>query len=98
MGLNVSGWLLLLHLSVTETTVKEAASFGSQGKEVQKCTDSETPVLKVCCFVVGADTHQQEHDLSKERRVFILPVLLVWGFYGNQMYIREISESFPQNS
>lgn len=84
---------------VTETTVKEAAPFSSQAKKkVQKCTHSETSVLKVCSFVVGAETHQQELVLSEERRVFILPVLLDWGFYGNQMYVKEISESFPQNS
>lgn len=85
---------------VTETTVKEAAPFSSQAKKkkVQKCTHSETSVLKVCSFVVGAETRQQELVLSEERRVFILPVLLDWGFYGNQMYVKEISESFPQNS
>lgn len=48
-------------------------------------------------FVVGADTLQQELLLSEERRGFILPGLAVQGFYENQMYAKELCESFPQN-
>lgn len=78
--------------------MKEADSFSSQGEKIQKCTDSEISVLKVCSFVVGTYTYQHELVLLEGRRSFILPVLLVWGFYGNQIHVNEISESFPQNS
>lgn len=72
-------------LFVTQHTMKEASPFGIQvkNKTAQNCTDSETPVLKVGSFVVGADTLQKELVLSEEREGFILPVLALWGFYGN---------------
>lgn len=81
----------------TEHTVKE--TFGSQvkNKTAQNYSGSETSVLKVGSFVVGADTLQQELLLLEERRGFILPGLAVQGFYGNQIYVKEIRESFPQN-
>lgn len=83
----------------TEHTVKETSPFGSQvkNKTAQNYSGSETSVLKVGSFVVGADTLQQELLLLEERRSFILPGLAVQGFYGNQMYVKEIRESFPQN-
>lgn len=98
MGLNVLSWLLLLHLSLSHKPLwKKLLLLSANQKYVQKCAENETSALKVSSFVVGAGTHQQELVLSEERKVFIFS-RAVWGFYGNQMYIKKILESFPQNS